>query len=154
RGLAIADLDAERIDEDKFIESMAARRGDFGSEPAAKREPNQSDLSGGQHIKRGEIEMHQVVNRVEILVPRRVAKAGGRGCNNLAVASEQLEKRRLPIDCLKTVEQEDRVTRAATQNFEFDSVHRQPLGIGVSHQMLPDRSSLRARCIASMVPIR
>jgi hypothetical protein len=69
------------------------------------------------------------------------------------VPAQQFEKARFSTDGLKAVQQDDRATRAATQNFELDPVHPQPPGIGVRHRMRPP-ANLQGGFIAVIEPVR
>ena len=54
----------------------------------------------------------------------------GRG-DNLTMPAEPVEKRRLGIDRVEAVQQQQRAPRAAPQHFEFDPLHREPIGPGL-----------------------
>src|SRR5262245_6839792 len=69
RRLPIADLDAEGIDQDEPVQAMAARHRDLGGQPSAERQPQQRDLPPGQLIEEVEVEVHEIVDRVEIVRP-------------------------------------------------------------------------------------
>jgi hypothetical protein len=56
---------------------MATRRRDLGSKPTAERKPEQADLVAGQRVEGGEVEVHQIVDRIEVLGPQRAPEAGG-----------------------------------------------------------------------------
>jgi hypothetical protein len=85
---AVANFDAEGVDEDESVDAVAALDRDFRREPAAKGQAHDVDLSVGQVVQDVEIEVHQVVHRVKIVGACRMAKAGmGRG-NNLRLTAQ------------------------------------------------------------------
>src|SRR6516165_9906508 len=110
---------------------MAARRRDLRGEPAAEREAEQGDLVAQQRVECGEVEMYQIVDRVEILGPRRLPEARGGGRDYLALPAEQIEKRCRGVDRIEAVQHQDRTPGAASQHFKLDPLHRQPLGLSV-----------------------
>lgn len=62
--LAIAQLDAERIHQDQPRQTVTARRRDLSREPAPERETHQRHVR--QRLEQVEVEMHQVIDRIEI----------------------------------------------------------------------------------------
>ena len=95
---------------------------------AASQPPNESPISvsgpSRQGVEKAEIEMNEVVHRAEIRGTRRAAEAGVRRCDELCVTSEQLDDGQPWIDVLKTVKQQQRIARAAAQDFELDAGDR------------------------------
>src|SRR5712691_4000949 len=135
RRLTIAHFDADRIDEDELVQPMAACRANLRGEPTAEGEPEQRHLVVRQRVESCEIEMHQVIDRIEILGSRRMAEPGMCRDDELAVAAEKIEKGRLGIDRVEAVQYEDRTPLAPTQHFELDPVDRQP--VRIRHGSLP-----------------
>ncbi len=103
RRLAVAHFDADRIDEHQLRQPMAARRSHLGSEPAAEGEAEQRQPLARQRIEQGEMEMHQVVDRVEILRPRRVTEPGSRRGDDFDMPPQKIEKRRFGVDGIEAV---------------------------------------------------
>src|SRR6266849_5360403 len=114
---------------------MAACRADLRGEPAAEGEPEQRHLVARQRVESGEIEMHQVIDRIEILGSRGLAEPGMRRDDELAIATEKNENGRLGIDRIEAVQYQDRTPLATTQHFELDPLQSQPLRI--RHGSLP-----------------
>src|SRR5271156_1492035 len=69
--------------------------------------------------------MHQVVNRIEILRPRRLAKARTRRRDYFTVPAEEFEEARSRIHGLEAVQQQHRPACAASRNLELDTAHLQ-----------------------------
>jgi len=126
-GLTVADLDAERIDEHQLAEPMAASDRNLRCEPAAERKPDECHLLVRQRIQHFEVEMHEVIDRVEVLRPRRLPKPWSRWRYDLAVAAQQLEEPSVGINGLKAMQQQDRAAGAAAHGFELDLPDLQPL---------------------------
>src|SRR5262249_50884014 len=90
-----------------------------------------------------EVEVHEVIDRVEILGPGRMAKAWRGRCRDLAMAAEKIEKDRLGTDCVEAVQGQDRAPDAAAHHFELDPLYPQPFGIGIDHRARPPVPLLR-----------
>ena len=151
-GLAVADLDADRVDEDQLAQPVAGGDRDLRRQPAAEGQPEQCDPLVGQFVEDGEIEMHQIVDRVEIGRPPGVAEPGrGRG-DDLGIAAEQVEERRLRVHRVHAVQQEDGRAGAVTQHLQLDPVDGHPLGRHrratrlVLHRIMP-RTARRTICV-------
>ena len=111
RRLAVADLDADRVDEDQPVELVAARDRDLGRQPAAERQPDQRDPLERQLVEQRQIEMHEIIDRVEIGRPLRVAEARRGRRDDLGLAAEQVEKPRVRMDRVHAVQQQHRASR-------------------------------------------
>ena len=81
-----------------------------------------------QRLEHVEIEVHEIVDRVEAVRPRGMAEAGVRGRDDLRVPAEPIQKRRLRVDVLEAVEQQHRPAGASAQHLELDAADRQDLG--------------------------
>src|SRR5207237_9598170 len=92
--LAIADFDADGIDEDELVDPVAARNRELRRQPAAERKADQRRLLPRQVFENLQVEMHEVVYRVEILGPRGMAKARSGRCDHLALPGEKIDKAR------------------------------------------------------------
>ena len=125
--LASAQFDADWIDENQPVELCRTASRDLGGDPAAKRKPDHRDLAG-KRVEHFAIEMDEVIHRVEILGPRRLAKARMRRRNDFAVLGEAVEKRRVGADRGDAVDEQDRPALAAPQHLEIDIAGPQPLG--------------------------
>src|SRR5262250_2154125 len=68
-----------------------------------------------------EIEMDEVVDRLEIGRARRPPEAGMRGRDDLGVLPEHVQKRRPRIDVLPSVQEQHRPPNAAAQHFQIGS---------------------------------
>ena len=117
--LAPAQFDADRVDQNQPIELCRAADRDLGGNPAAERKADHRDLAG-QRVEHLAIEMHEVVHRVEILRPRRIAEARMRRRYDFAVFGEQIEKRRLGADRVDAMDQQDGPPASLAQHFEID----------------------------------
>ena len=92
---------------------------DFGRDPAAEREADQRNPIR-QRVEHVAPEMHEIVNRLEILGKRRAAEARHRRRDDLAVFGQKIDKRRLRADRVDPVHEQDRPPAAAPQHFELE----------------------------------
>ena len=132
RGLAVADLDAERIDQDQLVDAMAAGGGDLGREPAAKREAEHGDLVARQRVAaprgrdgRDRKPCRNRCGRGELPNP------GADGATISPCRPSRSRNGASAIDRVEAVQQQHRAPCAAAQHFEFDPLHRQPIGPGL-----------------------
>ena len=91
--LAVADLDSHRIDQHEAVDPRRAGSRDLGGDPAAEREADQR-RSAGQPVEHLTVEVDEILHRVEIGGARRVAETRSRGCQDLAMLGQPVEKRR------------------------------------------------------------
>src|SRR5207237_1082188 len=66
-------------------------------------------------------EMNEVVHRTEIRRARRASEARVRRCDELYVTAKQVDDRQPWIDVLKTVEEQQRIARAAAQDLDLEA---------------------------------
>jgi hypothetical protein len=66
RGLAIADLDAQRIHEDELVDAVSALHRDLRGEPAPEGKAHHCHPVVGQGPQDFQIEVDQVVDRLEL----------------------------------------------------------------------------------------
>src|SRR2546425_9688415 len=127
RGLAIADLDAERVHEDELVQTMTALDGHFCREPAPEGQPDERHLLVRQSLEDVQIEVRQIVHRLEPRRARRPAEARVRGSDDLGVPAEQLQEARPRIDGLHAVQEQDRPAGAPAHDLQLHARDRQPL---------------------------
>ena len=120
--LPAADLDADGVDQDQLVDAMARGDGDLGRDPAAERQSDHVDFSAREVVEQRQVEAHEVVHRVEILGPRRMAETGRGGRDHLGMAAEQIEKRRLWRHAVHAVDQQKGPAAPAPQLFQLDAV--------------------------------
>src|SRR2546427_821856 len=127
RGLAIADLDAEGVHEDELVQTMTALDGHFRREPAPEGQPDERHLLVRQSLEDVQIEVRQIVDRLEARRARRPAEARVRGSDDLGVAAEQLQEACPRIDGLHAVQEQDRPAGAPAHDLQLHARDRQPL---------------------------
>jgi len=88
RGFAVADLDAEGVDQNEPVEPMTALDGELGRKPPAEGQSDQGHLLVGQRLEEVEIEVDEVVHGLEIRRARRSPEAGVGGGDDLGVMAE------------------------------------------------------------------
>ena len=103
---------------------MPTRRRDLGGEPAAERQPDERDLLVRQCVEDRQVEVHQVVDGLEVGRPRRVAEARMRRRDDLGVPAEQIEEPRVGRDMLHTVQEQHRTPRPAANHLQVDASDR------------------------------
>jgi len=132
RGRA-AELDTDRIGQDQLRDFAAGGDGDLGGEPSAEGKAQKRHLVIGQLVEHGEVEMDEVVDRVEVRRAFGVAEAGRGGGDELSLLAEQVEKRRLRMHGVEAVQQQQRRAAAAAQYLQLDPVHIHRRHVRSSH---------------------
>src|SRR6516162_1520915 len=103
---------------------MTALYSHLRGQPATKRKADQRRPFAGQRFEDLKIEMHEIIDGVEILRPRRIPEPGTSRRNDFSMSPEQFEKAGRRIDGLEAMQQQDLRTRAPSQEFELDPAHR------------------------------
>jgi hypothetical protein len=106
---------------------MTARGGDLRGEPTAEGEAEQGDFRLRQGFEKVEIEVHEVVHRVETLRARRIAEAGMRGGDDLGAAAQQIQEARGRIDRLHAMQGQDGLAGAAAHDLQCDVTNLEPV---------------------------
>jgi hypothetical protein len=114
---------------------VAALHGDFRRQPAAEGQSDERDLLVRERLEDIQIKVHQIVHGLEFGGTRREPEARVRRRDDLEAAAEQIQKPRLRVDGLHTVQQQNRPPRAPAQDVQLHATDRQPLRDG------------RARCV-------
>src|SRR5262245_59152981 len=130
RGLAIADLDPQRVDEDQPVQTVTTLHRDLRGQPASEGEPHQRHLLVRESVDDVEAEMDEVVHRLELRRTGRVAEARVRRGDDLGVPAEEVEIRSPGIDILEAMQEQQRAPRPAPHDLELDARHRPPLSRG------------------------
>src|SRR5215813_12546245 len=126
--LAVAELDAERIDQHQAVEPVRAGGGDLGGEPAAERGADQRDLPVRQRVEELAVEVDEVVDRFEVAGPRRGAEARMRRRKDGGAARQALQETSTRVERVKAVQEDDRTPAAAPDDLEIDVANRQSIG--------------------------
>jgi len=124
--LAVADLDAQRRHQHQPRHAGRALHRHLGGNPATQRATDHHRVAGVELRQEIEIEVGQVVHRVEAVDLRRVAVPRMRGRDDAAVSRQRLEHRRVGIEALLAVEPEDRTTVTALDDLEPHVAHGHP----------------------------
>ena len=99
---------------------------------AASQPPNEAPisvtLSIRQPVEELAIEMDEVVDRLEVVGPRRGAEARMRRREHRSLARQQFEETGVRVERLKAVQEDDRPPAAASNDLEIDAADRQPIG--------------------------
>src|SRR5580704_14676734 len=126
--LAVAELDAERIDEHETVEPVRTGGGNFGGEPAPERGADQRDLVIRQPVEERAVEVDEVVDRFETIGPRRGAEARMRGGEDGGSARQELKETSIRVERVKAVPEDDHAPRAAPNDLKIDVADCQPIG--------------------------
>src|SRR6185312_7080340 len=132
-----ADLDANRIDQYQSIDFARTGYREFGRDPAAEGQPDNSDPLGGNGIKHIQVEIHQIVHRIKIIRPFGCTESGMGRCDHFPMFGQAIHKRRKRTDRIDPMDQQDRCALPAAQDLKL-----QPPGAKRRH-------SAAARCAAS-----
>src|SRR5262245_35777903 len=120
RRLAIADLDPERVDQYEPIDAVAGLDGNLGSQPAPEREAHQRHRLVGPGAEDLQVEVHEIVDRLEVRGPRRIAEARMRRRDDLHVPAEEVEERRVVGNGLEAVQEEQRPAFPPAHDLQFE----------------------------------
>jgi len=143
-GLAVADLDAEGIDQHQARQARRALHGHLGGDPPAQGGAHQHGVAGVALGEQIEVEVGQVVHGVDAVGLGRVAEPGMRGRDHPPVPSQQIEEGRVGIEAFLAVEPEDRPPVATLDDLEPDAVKRQPAGRRRCRHAAPTIANLHA----------
>ena len=88
RGLAAADLDADRVDQDQVLQTGVAGDREFRRDPAAETEAGDGHATFRQVIQHVEVEVYKIVHRIEVGRQGRGAETRMRGRDDIAGARE------------------------------------------------------------------
>src|SRR6266478_4024083 len=119
--LSVTDFDAERVDQAEPVEPVATLDGQLGREPAAEREAHQRRLLVRQRVEKIQVEVDEVVDRLEVRRARGSPEAGVRGGDDLGMTAEHFQKWGSRIDGLRAMQEQHRPAGAAAQYFQVDS---------------------------------
>src|SRR5437667_1107624 len=126
--LASAQLDAHRVDQNQAVELGRPDNRHLGGDPSAERKADHSDPVVWNALQHVQIKADEIVHRVEIRGPGRIAEARMRWRYDLAMLGEKIEKRRLEADVVDAVEQQDRTAAGASpgaaQQLELETANR------------------------------
>jgi hypothetical protein len=75
RRLPRVELDPERVDQHQTVDAGAGLDGDLGSEPAAEGKPHEGEALVRQSLDDLEVEVHEVVDGLEVCGAGRIAEA-------------------------------------------------------------------------------
>lgn len=103
--LAAAELDPDRVDQNQPVELAMPAGRDLGGDPAAERKADQGRAFGRNRVEHAQIDMNEIVHRIEITRARRVAEPRVRRGNDFPMFSEQIEKSRPRADVVDAVDE-------------------------------------------------
>ena len=75
-------------------------------------------------VDQPKIKQHEIIDRVEAIRTLRLAEARMRGRDHLAMLGEPVEEGRIRTEILKSMQQEDRLSGAATKDFQRGAIDR------------------------------
>ncbi len=120
-----ADLDAVRVDQHQPGKEAIVLGGHFECDPAAEREPDRRHLAETQFLDQIEIDIADVVGRLDPVGPLRHPEAGRRGNDQLVVLGEVGQDGRAELQRFLAIEHEQRRAATAPLDLELQAVDAQ-----------------------------
>jgi len=123
-----AGLHADRSDQHEAIDPFRHLGGELGGDPSAERQSHDVGSPQRQAIQQFEIDVGDVIDAVEPVRQRRLAKAGMRRRDDAPAPREQVDEAHVGRDPGAAVQIKDRRAAPALEHLELDPGNRDHIG--------------------------
>src|SRR5262249_10109586 len=118
-----ADFDARGVDKDELGKEAVVLGGHFQRQPSAERKADRRQFLDIQALQQIEIDVADVVRRLDPVRPFRPAETGRRGNDQLVISGKLGGDRRVELERILPIEHQQRTPPPAPFDLELHSAH-------------------------------